>query len=172
MQFTVDRRMNKRFGDGSTHPAKLRLDPNPGGVPKFADTDLTTAHRDLALLEEESAQICVEINMDTGVITQVDGVPNFMMDPPCAVGDPFGPKAAVLGINGSTGAGDVTLWDEAIVTNPQLDDIEIWELYNNSADAHPIHLHLVKFQVINRDDRSVVVRNVRPSRGKWAGRTP
>ena len=31
-----------------------------------------------------------------------------------------------------------------------LDDTEIWEIYNTTADSHPIHLHLVNFQVIER----------------------
>ena len=62
---------------------------------------------------------------------------------------PFGPKAAVLGVNGS-GGGTVQLWDDPIAQNPALGAIEEWELWNWSADAHPIHLHLVKFEVVNR----------------------
>jgi len=27
---------------------------------------------------------------------------------------------------------------------------EVWELYNASADAHPIHIHEVVFEVVNR----------------------
>ena len=33
---------------------------------------------------------------------------------------------------------------------PQEGDTEIWEIVNVTADAHPIHLHLVQFQVLNR----------------------
>ena len=29
---------------------------------------------------------------------------------------------------------------------------EIWEIVNLTADAHPIHLHLVQFQLINRQN--------------------
>jgi FtsP/CotA-like multicopper oxidase with cupredoxin domain len=68
----------------------------------------------------------------------------------CAAGGvPFGPKAAVLGVNGS-GGGEVQLWADPIQQNPALDAIETWEFWNGSADAHPIHLHLVKFEVVNR----------------------
>ena len=31
-----------------------------------------------------------------------------------------------------------------------LDDVEIWNIVNLTVDAHPIHLHLVQFQVIDR----------------------
>jgi spore coat protein A, manganese oxidase len=33
---------------------------------------------------------------------------------------------------------------------PREGDIEVWEVINLTADAHPIHLHLVQFQLINR----------------------
>jgi bilirubin oxidase len=42
------------------------------------------------------------------------------------------------------------LWSDPIDTNPVVDAIETWELWNWSADAHPIHLHLVKFEVTRR----------------------
>ncbi len=33
---------------------------------------------------------------------------------------------------------------------PREGDTEIWEIINTTADAHPIHLHLAQFQLINR----------------------
>ena len=36
------------------------------------------------------------------------------------------------------------MWGDSITENPDLNATEIWEIYNNTADAHPIHLHLVK----------------------------
>ena len=38
----------------------------------------------------------------------------------------------------------------AVTENPVLNSTEIWELYNETADAHPIHLHLVSMQLISR----------------------
>jgi FtsP/CotA-like multicopper oxidase with cupredoxin domain len=35
---------------------------------------------------------------------------------------------------------------------PQEGETEIWEIVNLTADAHPIHLHLVQFQLMNRQD--------------------
>jgi len=35
---------------------------------------------------------------------------------------------------------------------PQEGDTEVWEIVNLTADAHPIHLHLVQFQLINRQN--------------------
>jgi len=33
---------------------------------------------------------------------------------------------------------------------PREGDTEVWEIVNLTADAHPIHLHLVQFQILNR----------------------
>jgi len=35
---------------------------------------------------------------------------------------------------------------------PKEGDTEVWEIVNLTADAHPIHLHLVQFQLINRQN--------------------
>jgi FtsP/CotA-like multicopper oxidase with cupredoxin domain len=39
---------------------------------------------------------------------------------------------------------------DAITENPRVGSIEVWEMINTAADFHPIHLHLIQFQVINR----------------------
>ncbi|MFC6672171.1 multicopper oxidase family protein [Marinobacterium aestuariivivens] len=41
-------------------------------------------------------------------------------------------------------------WDSPITENPGLGDTEIWEIYNATGDAHPIHLHLVHFEILDR----------------------
>ncbi|HXI04407.1 MAG TPA: multicopper oxidase domain-containing protein [Candidatus Saccharimonadales bacterium] len=35
---------------------------------------------------------------------------------------------------------------------PKEGETEVWEIVNTTADAHPIHLHLVQFQLINRQN--------------------
>ena len=41
-------------------------------------------------------------------------------------------------------------WDDGITENPQVGNTEVWELYNATADAHPMHIHEVLFQVVDR----------------------
>ena len=43
-----------------------------------------------------------------------------------------------------------TPWHAPITEKPVLDTTEIWELVNLTDDSHPIHLHLVRFQVLDR----------------------
>jgi spore coat protein A, manganese oxidase len=41
-------------------------------------------------------------------------------------------------------------WSMPVTENPALDSTEIWGLVNTTDDAHPIHLHLVRFQILDR----------------------
>lgn len=42
------------------------------------------------------------------------------------------------------------LWDDPVTETPLLNSTEIWEIYNTTEDAHPIHLHSGNFQIIDR----------------------
>ncbi|MGA3186810.1 MAG: multicopper oxidase domain-containing protein [Bryobacteraceae bacterium] len=41
-------------------------------------------------------------------------------------------------------------WHEPVSEKPVLDTTEIWEFLNTTDDVHPIHLHLVRFQILDR----------------------
>jgi spore coat protein A len=41
-------------------------------------------------------------------------------------------------------------WHEPITERPVLNSVEIWSLVNLTEDIHPIHLHLVQFQILDR----------------------
>jgi spore coat protein A, manganese oxidase len=62
-----------------------------------------------------------------------------------------GPAMALLGVMDENGQPVALKWMDPITENPALGATEIWELHNFTADAHPIHLHQVMFQVLNRE---------------------
>jgi len=41
-------------------------------------------------------------------------------------------------------------WHSPTTENPNLGDTEVWEVFNVTGDSHPIHLHLVHFDVVGR----------------------
>jgi spore coat protein A len=41
---------------------------------------------------------------------------------------------------------------DPVTENPAVGATEVWEYYNATADAHPMHIHEVAFQVVNRQD--------------------
>jgi FtsP/CotA-like multicopper oxidase with cupredoxin domain len=94
-------------------------------LPPLTPLPAATSTRRLALLEKVS-----EFFEDAPVEAQLGTVS----------GDP------------NTGAGTwVALgWEEPISENPAPGATEIWEFYNATADAHPIHIHEIAFEVVDR----------------------
>jgi FtsP/CotA-like multicopper oxidase with cupredoxin domain len=162
MQFVVDPKLLLPSDAMTTDPYKLVLSAEGAlGAP--------AATRQVSLNELDSEVVCVEED-GSGNLVQVFG----STPPECAGGGfPFGPKEALLGtvdLGGPDPLGVPLKWtdhsgqsDEIEVTlqsgstvmvhvteNPTLGDTEEWEIYNFTADAHPIHLHLVRFQVLAR----------------------
>jgi FtsP/CotA-like multicopper oxidase with cupredoxin domain len=43
-----------------------------------------------------------------------------------------------------------TKWQARLSELPQIGSTELWEIVNLTDDAHPMHLHLVQFQLLNR----------------------
>ena len=61
-----------------------------------------------------------------------------------------GTAEPVVDVEGNTVTGALA-FHSPITENPGVGDTEIWELYNATGDAHPIHVHLVHFEVMNRE---------------------
>jgi spore coat protein A, manganese oxidase len=45
---------------------------------------------------------------------------------------------------------DGRMWSDPVTEKPKQNTIETWNFVNITGDAHPIHLHLVRFQIIDR----------------------
>lgn len=45
-----------------------------------------------------------------------------------------------------------TRWMAPVTEAPALDSTEIWSIVNGTDDSHPIHLHLVRFQILDRQN--------------------
>ena len=61
-----------------------------------------------------------------------------------------GPAEAMLGHLDAEDNPVHQMWEEAVSENPMVGDTEVWEFYNFTADAHPMHVHEVTFEVVNR----------------------
>ena len=61
------------------------------------------------------------------------------------------------------------MWMDEVTENPAVGGTEMWEIYNTTEDAHPMHVHEVAFEVVNRqglvlDDDGEVEQ---PDRAGW-----
>jgi spore coat protein A len=61
-----------------------------------------------------------------------------------------GPIEALLGTVNPDGTGNSLGWDAPITENPATGATEVWEMHNFTEDAHPIHIHEVLFEVVDR----------------------
>ena len=72
-----------------------------------------------------------------------------------------GPVEALLGTV-AAGVWTERKWMDPVTENPAVGATEVWEIYNTTADAHPMHIHEIAFEVVNReglvlnDDEEVV----------------
>ncbi len=75
--------------------------------------------------------------------------PLALLERPSAFFD--GPAEALLGtFDPTTGMPTEKMWGDPITENPAVGATEVWELYNFTEDAHPIHIHEIHFQVVDR----------------------
>jgi FtsP/CotA-like multicopper oxidase with cupredoxin domain len=153
--------------NAATDPANLAL--NAEGALGTTDNS-----RNVSLNEASSEMVCATA-LPNGTIRWLASVklgPNFEADCAAAGGEPFGPREALLGtvINpGISATGNPLMWTDTsgtakevplqdgettvtvyVTENPTQGDIEEWSIYNFTEDAHPIHLHLVRFEVVSR----------------------
>jgi spore coat protein A, manganese oxidase len=66
-----------------------------------------------------------------------------------------GPAEARLGTVDAQGNPVAKKWMDAVTENPAVGDTEVWEYYNTTADAHPMHIHETLFQVVDRQGLAV-----------------
>jgi FtsP/CotA-like multicopper oxidase with cupredoxin domain len=171
MEFVVNAALN---GASDTDPLGLTPATDPYSLIPNAEPALAaaTATQTLSLNEEESAVLCVNVDA-MGNVVVVPGTPPLCLDPVTLLptGVPMAPKAALLGtlqcVDAVTGiptatvppacnpateilAGVPLLWSDPMTERPLLGDTEQWDIYNLTVDGHPIHLHLVRYQVVDR----------------------
>jgi bilirubin oxidase len=60
----------------------------------------------------------------------------------------------LCGTLNANGTGNPLDWSDPITENPALNSTEIWEIYNFAAGGHDFHIHLVQFQIQNRQPLS------------------
>ena len=53
------------------------------------------------------------------------------------------------------GSTNPKMWADPLTETVSFPAVEEWEMFNFTEDAHPIHLHLVQFQVVNRQRLAV-----------------
>jgi spore coat protein A, manganese oxidase len=67
-------------------------------------------------------------------------------------GDPIeGPVEALLGTVDDDGLLVEKMWSDDVTENTNVGATEVWEMYNTTGDAHPMHIHEIAFEVVDRE---------------------
>ncbi len=178
MEFVVD----DTISGSQTDPAGTSPATDPWNLVLNAEPPLgkTVASRLVSLNEEISTRICWDPETSNTVSSPLPpGLTEAQAIEICSLlqtgAEPAGPKAAKLGVvdltNPSAPTGIPLMWTDTtmgvtkqvtlqsgvtlpvtVTENPSLGDTEEWSIYNFTADAHPMHLHLVRFQVMDRQN--------------------
>jgi spore coat protein A len=150
MQFRV---VSAQSVDVSTPPEALVLPQEPALPP-------TTVTRRVSLNEANSETVLVDGHPGHGHRKRHPANLKLACDDPNAA--PFGPTMALLGTVMPDGEGHPLQWTDAITENPAPGATEVWEIHNFTEDAHPIHIHEMQFEIVEREDAAGIVRSPEP----------
>ena len=171
MRFVVDSGLN---GNSDTDPGRPQEAQSPYDLILPVEASLTGPYgeQQVSLNELESEVVCVEVDADENYVLVAGKVQAVDCDDTPGDGNsivPFGPTEALLGLVDASGNGIPLKWTDPsgvdipinlnngglvtvnVTENPSLGAKENWDISNFTADAHPIHLHLVRFQVVDRE---------------------
>jgi spore coat protein A, manganese oxidase len=135
--------------DTSMPPASLTL-PALSPLPPPART------RHVSINEAESDTVTVDKHTGHGHRKHQPPKLKLLCDDANAV--PFGPTHAMLGLLTGDGKGEPLPWTHDITENPSPGATEMWAIHNFTEDAHPIHIHLVQFEIVERENSLVGAR--------------
>ena len=144
-------------GDASYDPAAVPVVPLRTGnnaIVRLVDPDTGTLAPDVRVdktrqltLNEVLASPSTAIDPVTGVLTDFPGGPLRVLVNNTPYAGVDRPDFTPIQI-GKDGRKVTKFYSEL----PREGSTEVWEVVNMTADAHPIHLHLVQFQLMNRQD--------------------
>jgi FtsP/CotA-like multicopper oxidase with cupredoxin domain len=142
--YLINEGPDEPFGGGEPGEEFEAADPaTTGQVMKF--TVVPLASRDISVPPD---QLTLPTLTPLGPATTTRRV--SLNEEDSAVLEGVGPRAALLGTLDASGHPVHLGWDDPITEHPALGATEIWEIHNFTVDAHPIHIHEVQFQVVDR----------------------
>ena len=152
--------------------SRVILENIGGDAPFGGDFGDALAPEDLFPYRQTDRIMAFDVNLPTDVavpdlfdpsaIGQYGGNPNPVANTRRVAlfegSDEFGRLQPLLGTaeptNDSEGheVNGAIAWHSPTTEQPALGSTEIWEIYNATGDAHPVHLHLVSFEVLDRHE--------------------
>lgn len=151
--------------------------PYPGGTPTLtSDPWGTIMQIDVSKPLNESVNPRARLNALTLLRGRAAGTPLLLP----VLGAPSGPVrrrillgegsdeyGRVMPLIGTVAEGTKTFHDPADIF-PAVGSTEVWEFWNTTVDSHPIHMHLVRFRIADRQPFTATLQ-AKPMANGWTG---
>jgi bilirubin oxidase len=142
--YLINEGPDEPFGGGEPEDAFESADPNTTGqVMKFRVGRLSCPDK-----TEHPSKLDFPSHASLGKVARTRRL--SLNEEESHVLEGVGPSVANLGILDKDGNSVHLMWDDKVTETPKAGEAEVWEFYNFTEDGHPIHLHQVEFQVLNR----------------------
>ena len=114
-------------------------------------------HRGQQIILKSDAYVIMQFRVSTGMVADTSSLPSFLRAVP-KIAESEAVTTRVLTLNEYDNLVaeptlmllNETYWHQPITEKPVLNTTEIWSLVNPTDDSHPIHLHLARFQILDR----------------------
>jgi len=114
-------------------------------------------HRGAQLVLKNDAFVVMQFRVSPGKVTDTSSLPPALRPVP-RIQESQAVQTRLLTLNEYVNkAGNPAMmllnashWNMPVTEKPVLESTEIWTLINPTNDSHPIHLHLVRFQILDR----------------------
>ncbi len=141
---------------------QLRVVPATGEDPSTPVEDLSLPAPERPGAEVHTRQVSLNtVRSKTVRVVEEDGRLVMACDDPKA--RPLSPTAHLLGTVNAKGYGVPLAYGAPVSERPAAGTTEVWEIHNFTMEAHPVHLHLVTFEVVNRESFGGEVRDPEPA---------
>jgi len=114
-------------------------------------------HRGAQLILKNDASIVMQFRVSSAKVADTSSMPSFLR-PVAKIPESQAVQTRLLTLDEYVNKSgnpvmlllNATHWKAPITEKPVLGSTEIWTLINPTNDTHPIHLHLVRFQILDR----------------------
>lgn len=104
---------------------------------------------------------------DTPLLPLVTSAPSGLKRRQILLGEGCDEYGRIMPLLGTLAEGTKSFHEPADIF-PVLGSTEVWEFWNTTVDAHPIHMHLVRFRIANRENFSAPIAAKAMANG-WTG---
>src|SRR6202167_2509092 len=116
-----------------------------------------TEHRGEQLILMSDAFVVMQFRVSTGKVTDTSSLPSALRPVPM-IPESQAVQTRLLTLDEYVNKSgnpvmlmlNASHWSHPVTEKPVLGSTEIWTLINPTNDSHPIHLHLVRFQILDR----------------------